>query len=173
MGTQGLNVILGMNWLHRNQATVNCDKKTTRLVSPFGKVVTELFMPDLEGECHHMSVDGKESNLLEAIRSVSDFLDVFLEGLPVMPPKCKVEFAIELEPGITPISKISYIVSGPELVELKKQINELLEKGYIRPSTSPWATPILFVDVTSSFGRQTECKPCTCQDQKLTYIAIT
>jgi hypothetical protein len=49
MGTQGLDVILGMNWLHRNQATISCDKRTIKLVSPSRKeVVTELFMPNLE-----------------------------------------------------------------------------------------------------------------------------
>jgi hypothetical protein len=63
-----------------------------------------------------------------------------------MPPERKVEFAIELLPGTTPISKRAYRVSVPELVELKKQINELSEKGYIRPSTSPWAAPVLFVE---------------------------
>jgi hypothetical protein len=75
MGTQGLDVILGMNWLHRNQATVSCDKRIVKLVSPFGKeVVTELFMPDLEeGVCHHMPIDGKEANLFEAIRIVLEF----------------------------------------------------------------------------------------------------
>jgi hypothetical protein len=59
MGTQGLNVILGMNWLHRNQATVSCDKRIIKLVSPSGKeVVTKLFMPCLEeGAYHHISVD--------------------------------------------------------------------------------------------------------------------
>jgi hypothetical protein len=68
-------------------------------VSPSGKeVVNELFMPNLEeGACHHMSVDGKETNLLEAIRVVSEFPDVFLEDLLGMPPERKVEFAIELE----------------------------------------------------------------------------
>jgi hypothetical protein len=63
-----------------------------------------------------------------------------------MPPKRKVEFAIELIPGTTPISMRAYRVSGQELVELKKQIDELLEKCYIRPSTSPWAAPVLFVE---------------------------
>jgi hypothetical protein len=87
-----------------------------------------------------------ESNPIEAIRIVSEFLDVFPEELLGMPPKRKVEFAIELIPGTAPISKRSYRVSGPELVELKKQIDELLEKGYIRPSTSPWAAPMLFVE---------------------------
>jgi hypothetical protein len=62
-----------------------------------------------------------------------------------MPPERKVEFAIELTPGTAPISKRAYRVSRPELVELKKQIDELLEKGYIRPSTSSWAALVLFV----------------------------
>jgi hypothetical protein len=77
---------------------------------------------------------------------VSEFLDVFPKELPGMPPERKVEFAVELEPGTDPISKRAYRVSGPELVEIKKQINEMLEKGYIRPSTSPWAAPVLFVE---------------------------
>jgi hypothetical protein len=117
-------------------------------VSPSGKeVVTKLYLPELEeGACHHLLVDDKESNLIEAIRIVSEFPDVFPEELPGMPPERKVEFAIELIPGTTPISKRAYRVSGPELVELKKQIDELLEKGYIRPSTSPWAAPVLFVE---------------------------
>jgi hypothetical protein len=126
-----------MNWLHRNQAIVSCDKRTIKLVSPSEKeVVTELFMPELEkGACHHLSVDGKEGNLIEDIRIVSKFPDVFFEELPGMPPEHKVEFAIELIPGTAPIYKRVYRVSGLELVELKKQIDKLLEKGYIRPST--------------------------------------
>jgi hypothetical protein len=63
-----------------------------------------------------------------------------------MPPERKVEFSIELEPGAAPISKRAYRVSRLELVELKKQIDELLENGYIRPSTSPWATLVLFME---------------------------
>jgi hypothetical protein len=121
MGTQGLDVILGMNWLHRNQATVSCDKRRVKLVSPFAKeVVTKLFMLELEGACHHLFVDGKEANLIEDIRIVSEFPDVFPMELPGMPPEREVEFAIELIPGTTPISKRVYRVSGRELVELKK-----------------------------------------------------
>jgi hypothetical protein len=84
-----------MNWLHRNQATVNCDKRTVKLVSSSGKEIeNEMFMSDLEeGACHHMSVDGNEANLLEAIRVVSEFPDVFAEDLLGMPPERKVEFA--------------------------------------------------------------------------------
>jgi hypothetical protein len=106
-----------------------------------------------QGACHHLSVDDKESNPIQAIRIVSEFPDVFYEELPGMPPERKVEFAIELIPGTTPISKRAYRVSGPELVELKKQIDELLEKVYIRPSTSPWATLVLFVEKKDSTKR--------------------
>jgi hypothetical protein len=115
MCTKGIDAILGMNWLHINQATVSCDKRTVRLVSPSGEeIVTELIMPNLEeGAYHHMSIDGKEANLLEAIRVVSEFPDVFLDELQGMPPERKVEFAIELEPNTTPISKRAYRVFGP------------------------------------------------------------
>jgi hypothetical protein len=72
-----------------------------------------------------------------------------------MPPKRKVEFAIELILGTTLISKRSYRVSRLELVELKKQIDKLLEKGYIRPSTSPWTALVLFVEKKD--GTKTMC----------------
>jgi hypothetical protein len=104
-------------------------------------------MPELEeGACHYLFVDGKEANLIEDIRTVSEFPDVFPEELPGLPPERKVEFAIELILGITPISKRAYRVSGSELVKLKKQIDELIEKGYNRPSTSSWVAPMLFVE---------------------------
>jgi hypothetical protein len=93
-----------------------------------------------------MAVDSSEADPIERIKIVSEFPDVFPKGLPGMPPERKVEFAIELLPGIAPIFKRAYRISGPELVELKKQIDELSEKGYIRPSTSPWAAPVLFVE---------------------------
>jgi hypothetical protein len=110
-------------------------------------VVTELVSPELsKGGCHQMTIDSKEADPLETIKVVSEFLDVFPKDLPGMPPERKVEFAIGLIPGTAPISKRAYKVSKPELVELKKQIDELSEKGYIRPSTSPWAAPVLFVE---------------------------
>jgi hypothetical protein len=116
-------------------------------VGPKTPTVTKLNLPELEeGACHHLPVDDREFDPIEAIRIVSEFPDVFLKELPGMPTERKVEFTIELILGTTPISKRAYRVSGPELVELKKQIDELLEKGYIRPSTSPWAAPVLFVE---------------------------
>jgi hypothetical protein len=148
MGTYGIDVILGMNWLDKYQAIISCDKTTIKLVSPLGEeVVAELVSPEpRKGGCHHMAIDSKEPDSLEIIKVVLEFLDVFPEDLQGMPPERKVEFAIELLPSTAPVSKRAYRVSGPELVELKKQIDELLEKGYIRPSTSPWAAPVLFVE---------------------------
>jgi hypothetical protein len=148
MGTQGIDVILGINWLGKYQPVISCDKRTIKLVSPLGEdVVTELVPPKpRKGGCHQMTIDSKEADPLETIKVVSEFPDVFSKDLPGMPPERKVEFAIELLPVTAPIFKRAYRVSGPKLVELKKQIDELSEKGYIRPSTSPWAAPILFVE---------------------------
>jgi hypothetical protein len=148
MGTQGIDVILWMNWLDKYQAIISCDKRTIKLVSPLGEeVVAELVSPEpRKGGCHQMAIDSKEEDSLETIKVVSEFPDVFPKYLPGMPPERKVEFAIDLLPGIAPISKRAYRVSGPDLVELKKQIDELSDKGYIRPSTSPWAALVLFVE---------------------------
>jgi hypothetical protein len=148
MGTQGIDVILGMNWLDKYQTVISCDKRTIKLVSPLGEeVVTELVPPEpKKGSCYQMAIDSSEADPIESIKVVSEFPDVFPKDLPGMPPERKVEFAIELLPGTVPIFKRAYRISGPELVELKKQIDEFSEKGYIRPSTLPWAAPILFVE---------------------------
>ncbi|GJW65204.1 putative reverse transcriptase domain-containing protein [Tanacetum coccineum] len=76
---------------------------------------------------------------------VSEFQDVFPEELPGIPPIRDVEFNIELIPGAEPISKAPYRMAPIELKELKDQLQELLERGFIRPSVSPWGAPVLFV----------------------------
>jgi hypothetical protein len=75
---------------------------------------------------------------LKKIPVVYDYADVFPDELPGMPPDRDIEFAIELQPGTTPISKRPDRMPPAELAELKKQLQELLEKGFIHPSTSPW-----------------------------------
>jgi hypothetical protein len=73
------------------------------------------------------------------------FDDVFVEEIPELPPRRQIYFSIDLLPGSAPVSKAPYRMSVPELTELKIQIQELLDKGYIRPSVSTWGAPILFV----------------------------
>ena len=79
------------------------------------------------------------------IRTVSDFLDVFPEELPGLPPHREIEFAIDFVLSATPASITPYRMASLELKELKLQLQELLEKGFIRPSVSPWGAPMLFV----------------------------
>jgi hypothetical protein len=82
---------------------------------------------------------------LEDIPVAYEFPDVFPEDLPDIPPDRDVEFIIELQPDTTPISRRPYKMTPKELVELKVQLNELLDKGYIHPSSSPWGCPALFM----------------------------
>jgi hypothetical protein len=82
---------------------------------------------------------------------VNEFPDVFPEELPGMPLDRDIEFVIELKPVTTPIYKTPYRMATPELDELKEHIKELLEKGFIYPSSFPWGAPVIFVlkkDVT-------------------------
>jgi hypothetical protein len=86
---------------------------------------------------------------------VKDFPNVFPEELPGMPPYREVEFVIDPLPRTAPISKLSYRMSVEELKELKKQLMELQEVGYIRPNSSPWGAPVLFVQ--KKYGSQGMC----------------
>jgi hypothetical protein len=79
------------------------------------------------------------------IRTVSEYPDVFPEELPGMPPDREIEFVIELVPGTAPIFKRPYRMAANQLAKLKEQLQELLDKRYIRPSASPWGAPIIFV----------------------------
>jgi len=87
----------------------------------------------------------KKKPTLEDIPIARDYPDVFPEELPGIPPEREVNFTIELLPGAAPVSKAPYRMSPIELQELKRQIQELLDQGFIRPSTSPWGAPVLFV----------------------------
>ena len=82
---------------------------------------------------------------LEDIPVVREFSDVFPEDLPGIPPDREIDFQIELAPGIEPISKAPYRMAPLELEELKARMEELVNKGFVRPSTSPWGALVLFV----------------------------
>jgi hypothetical protein len=79
------------------------------------------------------------------IRTVSEYPDVFPEELPGMPLDREIEFIIELVPGTAPIFKRPYRMATNQLAKLKEQLQELLDKGYIRPSASPWGAYVIFV----------------------------
>jgi len=82
---------------------------------------------------------------IESVSVVNEFVDVFPEELPGIPPEREIEFGIDLLPDTQPISIPPYRMAPAELKELKEQLKDLLEKGFIRPSISPWGAPVLFV----------------------------
>jgi hypothetical protein len=132
-----------MPWLRKAKAVIQCGRGTVELTSP----KEERFEVEITITTSTRRVvfllDGKFVG--DNIRVVRDFLDVFPEELPGMPPDREVEFVIDLLPEIAPISKRPYKMSVEELKELKNQLTELQEAGYIHPSSSPWGAPELFV----------------------------
>ncbi|KAL5561338.1 hypothetical protein UlMin_031085 [Ulmus minor] len=95
------------------------------------------------GECRHGTLAGNDE--LSNVPVVNEFTSVFPEELPSLPPDREVTFEIEVLPGTAPISKAPYRMALAELKELQTQLQELLDKGFIRPSHSPWGAPVLFV----------------------------
>ncbi|KAA0047291.1 retrotransposon protein, putative, Ty3-gypsy subclass [Cucumis melo var. makuwa] len=93
----------------------------------------------------HIVVVQREKLKPEDVPVVKEFLNVFLDDLSDLPPDREIEFTIELLQGTTPISQAPYRMAPSELKELKMQLQELVDKGYIRPSVSPWGAPVLFV----------------------------
>ena len=81
---------------------------------------------------------------LDLPRVVCEFVDVFPDKLPGLPPQRVVDFGIDLHPGTLPISMTPHRMAPVELQELRVQLHELLDKGFIRPSTSPWGAQVLF-----------------------------
>ena len=86
-----------------------------------------------------------EAKSLEEVPVVNEYPDIFPEELPGMPPDRDIEFVIDLVPGTAPIAKRPYRMAASELAELKKQLEELQRIGFIRPSSSLWGAPVLFV----------------------------
>ena len=93
----------------------------------------------------HIRDTSIETPMLESIPGVSEFSEVFPTDLPGLPPDRDIDFCIDVEPGTRPISIPPYRMAPAELKELKEQLQDLLSKGFIRPSVSPWGAPVLFV----------------------------
>eukprot|EP00253_Pinus_taeda_P004224 PITA_04224 len=114
------NMLLDMDWIYLHKTKVDCYDNTMEFLD-----------------------DNGEQRVLYLI--LQQFQDVFLEDISEFPPHKEVEFSIELVLGATPTSKAPYRMRTLDLVELKLQMKEMLDKGYIRPSVLPWGAPMLFV----------------------------
>nr|GEZ92813.1 putative reverse transcriptase domain-containing protein [Tanacetum cinerariifolium] len=92
-----------------------------------------------------MIKDKSEEKRLQDVLIVRDFSEVFHEELPGLSPTRQVEFQIDLIPGAAPVARAPYRLAPSEMKELAYQLQELSDKGFIRPSSSPWGAPVLFV----------------------------
>ncbi|GJX66319.1 putative reverse transcriptase domain-containing protein [Tanacetum coccineum] len=165
------DAIIGMDWLAKYQAIIVCAEKIVRI--PWGNE-TLIVHGDGSNRGHearlhiisysktqeymlkgcpvflaHVSTkeieDKSEKKRLEDVPIVQDFPEVFPEDLPGLPPTRQVEFQIDLIPGAAPVARAPYRLAPSEMKELSEQLKELSDKGFIRPSSSPWGAPVLFV----------------------------
>ncbi|GJU90275.1 putative reverse transcriptase domain-containing protein [Tanacetum coccineum] len=165
------DVIIGMDWLAKYHAVIVCAEKIVRI--PFGDEIlivrgdrssnkhgTRLNIISctkaqeyLMKGCHVFLAnitatkdeDKSKEKRLEDVPVVQEFLEVFPEDLPGIPPTRQVEFRINLVLGATPVARVPYRLAPSEMKELAEQLQELMDKGFIRPSSSPWGAPVLFV----------------------------
>jgi hypothetical protein len=140
---QGIDVIIGMNWMKMHRVVLDISAHLVHLDSPiYGKV--SLHLPPI-ARLHASSVNADVAKSLDEIHIIHEYLDVFPDDLSEMPPDRAIEFKIELQPGTTPVYKQPYPMARNEMAELKTQLQEFLNKGYIHPSCSPWGCPAIFV----------------------------
>ncbi|GJY48272.1 putative reverse transcriptase domain-containing protein [Tanacetum coccineum] len=165
------DVIIGMDWLRRCHAVIVCDEKLVQV--PYGNetltfcgnessngresrltVIScskdqeymakgcQVFLAQISAKKEEDKSEGKQ---IKDVPIVRYFPEVFPEDLPGLPLARLVEFQIELIPGATPVARASYRLAPSEMKELSEQLQELSDKGFIRPSSSPWGAPVLFV----------------------------
>ncbi|GJR02867.1 putative reverse transcriptase domain-containing protein [Tanacetum coccineum] len=165
------DAIIGMDWLTKHHGVIICDEKIVRV--PFGKEMltfqgngnnqkkeSRLNIISCTKAQEYLSkgcdvflahITTKEAEVtskdkrLEDVPIVRDFPEVFPEDLPGIPPTRQVEFQIDLVPGAAPVARAPYRLAPSEMKELAEQLQELSDKGFIRPSSSPWGAPVLFV----------------------------
>nr|GEU98420.1 putative reverse transcriptase domain-containing protein [Tanacetum cinerariifolium] len=166
-----LDVIIGMDWLAKYHVVIICAKKIVRI--PFGNEIQIVRRDEssnkhgtrlniisytkaqeyLTNGCHVFLAnitatkdeDKSKRKRLEDLPVVQEFPEVFPEDLPGIPPTRQVEFQIDLIPGAAPVARAPYRLAPSEMKELAGQLQELTDKGFIRPSSSPWGAPVLFV----------------------------
>nr|GFA80791.1 hypothetical protein [Tanacetum cinerariifolium] len=160
---RSFDVVIEMDWLSKNDSAILCGEKKVRIPLKNKALIIEgdrnqsrlkiiscikarkyvengceLFLAQVTGTV------SKEKQV-EDVPVIRDFPKVFPEDLPRLPPPRQVEFRIDLIPGATPMARAPYHLAPSELRELSEQLKELSEKGFIRPSSSPWKAPVLFV----------------------------
>ncbi|GJV51178.1 putative nucleotidyltransferase, ribonuclease H [Tanacetum coccineum] len=157
------DVVIGMDWLSKYHAKILCDEKVVHIpidgetliirgdrsktrLNLISCIKTEKY---ISRGCQVFMIQVMEKKAdekrLEDIPVVKEFPDVFPEDLPGIPPVRQVEFQIDLIPGAAPIARTPYRLAPSEMQELSNQLQELTDRGFIRPSTSPWGAPVLFV----------------------------
>jgi hypothetical protein len=144
--SKGIDIILGMDWLSKHKVLIDCAKKSIKLTTLDGKELefVEELVVTAKGVANRVKVNQMDASQGPEVPVVSEFPDVFPKELPGMPPDRDIEFVIEL-PGTAPIYKSPYRMATPELAKFKEHIKELLEKGFIHPSSSPWGALMIFV----------------------------
>nr|XP_043615853.1 uncharacterized protein LOC122587752 [Erigeron canadensis] len=160
------DIVVGMDWMSKNGAVTLCSKKIVRITTPDGSVVSVYGdkekgsvkiislvkalrcirqTKDHSGHFLAYVIDLRKANpSIAGIDVVAEFPDVFPDDLPGLPPDREVEFHIDLIPGATLVAKAPYRLAPTKMKELMSQLQELLDKGFICPSSSPWGAPILF-----------------------------
>ncbi|GJV38092.1 putative reverse transcriptase domain-containing protein [Tanacetum coccineum] len=165
------DIIIGMDWLRKYHAVIVCDEKLVQI--PYGNETLifhgnesnneresrltiiscskaqeymakgcQIFLAQISAKKEEDKSEGKK---LKDVPIVRDFPEVFPEDLPGLPPARPVEFQIDLIPGAAPVARAPYRLAPSEMKELSEQLQELFDKGFIRPSSSPWGAPVLFV----------------------------
>jgi hypothetical protein len=133
--------------LSKYKVLIDCAKKSVKMTTPEGKEMEFIAEPVVTTKCvaNYAKVNQLDASQGLEVSVVNEFSDVFPKELPGMPPNHDIEFVIELKPDTTSIYKTPYRMATSELAELKEHIKELLEKGFIHPSSSPWGAPVIFV----------------------------
>nr|GEW92473.1 putative reverse transcriptase domain-containing protein [Tanacetum cinerariifolium] len=178
------DIVIEMDWLSKNDAAILCGEKKVRIPLKNKALIIE---GDRNQSClkiiscikaRKYIENGYEKFLaqvtgtmskekrVEDVPIICDFPEVFPKDLPRLLPPRQVKFRIDLIPGATPVARVPYRLAPSELKELSEQLKELFEKGFIRPSSSPWGAPVLFV-------KKKDCSFRTCIDyQELNKLTI-
>ena len=153
------DVILGMDWMTSYRVVIDCERRRITAYTQDGTCVViqgdkHDILPQtvyesrcqgqLAGWLASLTLKDEEKPDLSLPRVVCEYADVFPDELPGLPPHRDVDFGIELHPSTSPISMIPHRMAPIKLQELRVQLQELLYKGFKRPSTSPWGAPVLF-----------------------------